>query len=57
MQYDCEIHYTIPLISLATWPGVFFFWTHFRLSLWMTTHHRTTPSVYLDLLEGRVDDD
>ena len=35
----------------------YFFWTHFRLSLWMTTHLRmrcTTPPVYLDLWEGRV---
>ena len=36
-------------------PCVFFFWTHFRLSLWMAKHLRmysTTPSVYLDLEKG-----
>ena len=37
------------------WPyqtGVFFFWTHFRLSLWTAMHMRmrsATPPVYLDL--------
>jgi len=41
---------------LPSWPrlgpGVYFIWTHFRLSLRMTTHlrmRRTTPPVYLDL--------
>ena len=35
--------------------GVFFFWTHFRLSRWMAMHLRmrsTTPFVYLDLEKG-----
>ena len=35
--------------------GVFFFWTHFRLSRWMATHLRmrsATPSVYFDLEKG-----
>ena len=44
-------------VYLGTVPGVFFFWTHFRLSLWMATHLRmpsATPSVYLD---GRVEYD
>ena len=48
------------VFTLSTGSGVFFFWTHFRLSLWMTTYlrmRRTTPSVYLDLCEVRVDDD
>ena len=38
-------------------PGVFFFWTHFRLSRWMATHLRmrsATPSVYFDDLEKGV---
>ena len=46
--------------ALLTAPRVFFFWTHFRLSLWTTMHlrmRRTTPSVYLDLCEGRVEHD
>ena len=37
--------------------GVFLFWTHFRLSLWMAKHLRmrsTTPSVYLDLAKGML---
>jgi len=40
--------------------GRIFFWTHFRLSLWKTTHLRmrhATPSVYLDFWEGRVEHD
>ena len=37
--------------------GRIFFWTHFRLSLWMAMHlrmRRATPSVYLDLWGVRV---
>ena len=37
------------------WPGVFLFWTHFRLSRWMAKHLRmrsATSSVYLDLEKG-----
>ena len=40
------------VVLLPPLRAYFFFWTHFRLSLWMTTHlrmRRTTPSVYLDL--------
>ena len=36
--------------------GVFFFWTHFRLSLWMTTYlrmRRTSPPVYLQCSRAR----
>jgi len=45
--------------GMCNWssPGIFF-WTHFRPSLWMTTHLRmcrTTPSVYLDLGEECAD--
>ena len=46
--------------AVAAGPGVFFFWTHFRLSPWTTMHLRmrcATPSVYLDLCEGRVEHD
>ena len=38
--------------TLAVASCVFFFWTHFRLSLWMATYLRmrnATPSVYLEL--------
>ena len=42
-------------------PGHIFFGTYmyFRLSLWMAMHlcmRRATPSVYLNLCEGLVDD-
>ena len=42
----------IPARTIEAGPGVFFFWTHFQLSLWMAKHLRmrcATPSVYLDL--------
>ena len=41
-----------PPKKIATRRGRIFFWTHFRLSFWITTYlrmRRTTPPVYLEL--------
>ena len=55
---SCTLRYG--MTSEPTWEGVFFFWTHFRLSLWTAIHIRmrsATPSVYLDPCEGRGEHD
>ena len=54
----CNHMTVVYILCSVSISGVFFFWTQFQLSLWMTTHLRmrlATPSVYLDLWEGGVD--
>ena len=53
-QFEEVLRHGPKLVSqgAGTGMGVFFFWTHFRLSLWITTYLRmrcTTPPVYLEL--------
>ena len=46
--------------SLISVYSGYIFWTYFRLGLWTAMHlrmHSSTPSVYLDLFEGRVEQD